>query len=390
MNTSRTARRFAVALSLGIVVLGAGVGASAAPPDTAIATTSSAPMATDDREGPQFYSGVSIDVSGTIDGDVYASGQSITISGDVTGDVIAAAQTITVTGTVDGSIRLAGQSVTIGGEVSGSGTIFAADVTVADTASFGDDLVGASGTMNVAGDVGRDLVVSVGTLRIDGTVGGDVTYVSDNEARISEGAVSGTVDRIQSAPQPRMEISPWGVIVGWLLGLVYALVALSIVTALTALLVPRWLRRVTDHLMPSPWKGLLVGFVAAVAVPFVLLTLLITIVGAPIALALGTIWFVMTLATFPYVAHYLGRLLFRGNGRPVVESLVGGLILITALQVPWLNIVVWLAMVFFGLGAQLLEIHRQRPWKIERHTESEPAPVAESASAAEPASTPPM
>ena len=40
------------------------------------------------------------------------------------------------------------------------------------------------------------------------------------------------------------------------------------------------------------------------------------------------------------------------------------MILIVALQIPWLNILVGLAMVFFGLGAQLLEIHRQRPWHL--------------------------
>ncbi|WP_186760794.1 hypothetical protein [Arthrobacter alpinus] len=44
---------------------------------------------------------------------------------------------------------------------------------------------------------------------------------------------------------------------------------------------------------------------------------------------------------------------------------MGGLILITALHIPWLNIVVWLAMVFFGLGAQLLEFHSQRPWRTK-------------------------
>lgn len=370
-NSSRTVRRIALALTLGVLVIGTGAGAVAPPRAPATAADAGVRAAAGDQDGPQFYSGVTVDVSGAVNGDVYAAGQSVTISGDVTGDVIAAAQTITITGTVDGNVRLSGQAVTISGEVSRSGTIFAADVTVTETGSFGDDLVGAAGDMRVAGTVGRDLMLSVGTLTIDGAVGGSLTYHSDREARIAEGAVAGTVQRIAPAESPRVEISPWAVVFGWFLGLLYALVAFSLVTLVAGLAFPRWLDRVTGHLLPSPWKALLVGFVAAITVPIVLLFLLVTVVGAPLALIGAVVWLAMTLAAFPYVAHYVGRLVFRDRRRPVVESLLGGLILIAALQVPWLNIVVWLAMVCFGLGAQLLEIHRQRPWAASRESAQE-------------------
>ena len=124
------------------------------------------------------------------------------IDGDVTGDVIAAAQTITITGTVDGDVRRAGQAVSITGEVSRSGTVFAANLTVGDTGSFGDDAVAAARRITIARDVGRDVVVSVGRLIIDGSVGGSVTYVSDDAAQIADGAVDGTVERIEPPQTP--------------------------------------------------------------------------------------------------------------------------------------------------------------------------------------------
>ena len=195
-----------------------------------------------------------------------------------------------------------------------------------------------------------------------------MTYVSDDDARIAEGAVDGTVERVEPPQTPRVEVSPWAVFIGWFLGVFYALVALSLITLLAGLLFPRWLHRVTDHLVPSPWKALLVGFVASIAVPIALLFLAVTIIGAPLALAGLLVWTLMVLATFVYSAYYIGRLVFRGTQHPVVKSLVGGVILIVALQIPWLNIVVWLAMVFFGLGAQLLEFHRQRPWHLTAET----------------------
>ena len=357
MSTSvRIFRSLTVVLASGVLALGMAATAVASPSHHAVVA------AAEDREGPQFFTGAIVDVAGTVDGDVYAAGQSVTISGDVTGDVIAAAQTITITGTVEGDVRLAGQDVSITGEVSRSGTVFAADLAVRDSGSFGEDVVAAAGRIRIAGEVGRDVAVSVGSLIIDGSVGGSVTYLSDEDARIADGAVDGTVERIDPPQTPRVEVSPWAVFIGWVLGVFYALVALSLITLLAGLLIPRWLHRVTDHLIPSPWKALLVGFVASIAVPVALFFLAVTIIGAPLALVGLLVWVLLILATFLYAAYYIGRLLFRGRVHPVVESLVGGVILIVALQIPWLNILVWLAMVFFGLGAQLLEFQRQRPW----------------------------
>ncbi|MGO4102624.1 hypothetical protein AB4Y63_01595 [Leifsonia sp. YAF41] len=375
---SRSWRLAAIVLAAGLLVLPAGAAASAASSTSKPVSVSTAASAANDGEGPQFYSGLAVDVSGTVDGDVYASGQSVTISGKIKGDVIAAAQNITITGTVDGNVRLAGGSVIISGDVSRSGTVFAGSVNVTDAGSIGNDLVSAGGDVAIAGKIGRDLLVSTGQLTIDGTVGGNVTYQSNSAARIATGAVSGTVERVERQPSPEVEISPWAVFVGWLLGLLYALVALSLITIAAALLVPRVLQRVTDHLIPSPWKALLVGFVASIAVPVVLLALLVTVIGAPLALAGLLLWLVLMLATFVFSAYYIGRLVFRGNQHPVVKSLVGGVILIVALQIPWLNIVVWVAMVLFGLGAQLLAIHSQRPWHTRTETDAMP-----------PAATPP-
>jgi cytoskeletal protein CcmA (bactofilin family) len=328
------------------------------------ASAPSAPAQDGGGEGPHFYSGVTVDVSGPVDGDVYATGQSVTVSGDVTGDVIAAAQTITISGRVDGNVRLAAQNVTITGDVARSGTIFAADLLVESQGAVENDIVATANSIRVAGDVGRDLLVSVTDLRIDGTVGGDVTYASARTAHIADGAVSGSVEHVQTQQGSRVEISPWAAVLGWFLGVLYALVALSLLTVVAGLLVPRTLLRVTDQLLPSPWRALLVGFVASIAVPIALVFLLVTIVGAPLALAGLLVWIVLTLATFLVGAHYLGRVVLRGSPHPVLQSFVGGLILIVGLQIPLLNILVWLAMVFFGLGAELLELYRQRPWNV--------------------------
>ena len=375
---SRSPRAVATVFTAGILVLASATASSAATQGSSPSPGPTAASTAIDGEGPQVYSGAVVDIAGDIDGDVYATGQSITVSGTITGDVIAAAQTITVTGNVDGNVRLAAQDVTISGDISRSGTIFAASVTLTDTGSFGNDLLGGAGEVVITGDIGRDLTVSVGTLAIDGTVGGNLSYQSDTAARITEGAVSGTVEHVETPQSPDVDadVSPWALFVGWLLGLLYALVALSLIIIAAALLMPRQLRRVTDQLIPSPWKALLVGFLASIIVPIAVLAALVSIVGAPLALTVLLVWVVLTFATFVYGAYYIGRLLFRDGQHPVVKALVGGVILIVALNVPWLNIAAWPAMVFLGLGAQLLDIYSRRPWRRQQEAVAVPEPAA--------------
>lgn len=377
MSTRMVRRGLAVALAAGILALTGSASAAGAPTTPPISSASRASV--DDRDGAQFHAGAVIDVAGEVDGDVYAAGQTVTISGVVTGDVIAAAQTIDITGTVEGDVRLAAQDASITGQVAGSATVFAASMTVSESGTLGTDLVTAANTATIAGEVGRDVYATVGRLAIDGSVGRDVTYVSEREARIAGGSVDGAVKRIDAPDRPRIEISPVAVVLGWLLGVFYALIALSLIALFAGLLFPRWLHRTTDHLVPSPWKALLVGFVASVAVPLALALLAVTVVGAPLALVLAVAWLLMVLATFVIAAFYLGRIVFRDRAHPAVMSLVGAVTLTVALQIPWLNIVVWFAVVFFGLGAELLEIQRLRPWHREHVS---PAPPPEPASAA--------
>ncbi|WP_146339737.1 polymer-forming cytoskeletal protein [Nesterenkonia sp. NBAIMH1] len=359
---SQSRRILPIVLALGLLGLVSAPLAIGASSETALVPASASTAdETDEREpGPQFYSGSVLDVDGEIEGDVYASGQSITISGDVDGDVIAAGQTVSITGDIDGDVRIAAQNVSIIGAVSGSGTVLASTISIPQDGSFGTDLVGAATEIRISGDIGRDLLVGVSRLTLVGPVGGDVTYYSDREATI-DGAVAGSVERVEAAPASEAgPDSPWESVLGWLLGLLYSLVALSLITVLAAALMPRQLSRVTDQLFRTPWKALIVGFAASLLVPLVLLFLLITIVGAPLGLAGILLWTVLVLATFVYGSHFVGRVVLRKTSRPIPQTLVGGLLLILALNIPWVGIAVWLAMLFFGVGAQLLDFHSRR------------------------------
>lgn len=352
-------RAGAAALAAGILVLSAG----AAAPVQGAPSSLSENLVSGDGQGPQFFTGALVSVRDDVEGDVYAAGQSITIEGDITGDVIAAGQNITINGDIDGNLRLAGQNITVNGAVSRSGTVFAAEVQLSEAGSFGGDLVGSAETIAIDGTIGRDLILSVGDLRVHGAVGGDLTYSSDTEALLSPDAVEGSAERVAPSSSAEVDASPGTLFLGWILGLLYALIALIPIAVIAGLLFPRTVVRVTEHLVHSPWKALLVGFLASLVIPLVLLFLLITIIGAPLAFAGLLIWFVLTLASFVHSSFFLGRLVLRGEQRPAVKALIGAPILIAGLATPWLNVLVWVAMVLFGLGAQLLDFYGRAPWR---------------------------
>ncbi|QKS18699.1 polymer-forming cytoskeletal protein [Curtobacterium sp. Csp1] len=357
------------ALALGIVVaLTAITGGAAA----AVTTTQDDPSriaATERVSGPQFLSGTDVEVAGSVDGDVYAAGQNVTVSGRVTGDVIAAAQTVTVTGEVAGNVRLAAQGVVLSGTIRRSASIAASTVSIVQSGSVGEDLVAAANTVSVAGDLRRDARLSVDRLTVAGTIGGDVVYVSDHTAQIRADHVDGSVQHVR--PNSTTDRPTAGeAFASWLVSLLYALIALSLITLAAGLLVPRQLIRVTDRLRAAPWKAALVGFVAAVAAPPALLLLLVTVIGAPLALVGSLVLLLLTLAAFPYSAFMVGRLVLRDRRGPVVTALLGGAVLVVALHIPVLGVLVTVMTIVLGLGAQLLDIADARPWeRVVRRTD---------------------
>ncbi|WP_242091349.1 polymer-forming cytoskeletal protein [Curtobacterium sp. DN_7.5] len=362
-RTQPTARRHVPrsAVVLGIVVaLTAVTGGAAA----AVTTTQDDPSrigATERVTGPRFLSGTDVEVAGNVDGDVYAAGQNVTVSGRVTGDVIAAAQTVTVTGEVDGDVRLAAQSAVVTGTVRRSATIAASSISIAQSGSVKEDLVAAANTISVAGDLGRDARLSVDRLTVAGTIGGDVVYVSDHTAQMRADHVDGSVQHVHPNRTPYRPTAGEA-FASWLVGLLYALVALGLITLAAGLLVPRQLTRVADRLRAAPWRAALVGFVTAVAAPLALLLLLVTVIGAPLALTGLLVLLVLTLAAFPYGAFMIGRLILRGRRGPVVTALLGGAVLVVALHIPVLGVLVTVVTIVLGLGAQLLDIADARPW----------------------------
>src|SRR5437660_3498589 len=255
-----------------------------------------------------FASGQTVTVAGRVTGDVYAAGQTVVVTGTVDGDLIAAAQQVVVDGTVNGNVRAAGAVVTVNGHVGRSVTGAAQQVNISSSGSVDGSLVAAGETISAFGPVGRGITAGGGTLQLGGTVGGkvlawantlslgpstriagDLEYRSETQAEIPSGTVAGRVqyDPIQREARQAPLLNglfDFGGLV-WLFGS-------ALLGALAIIFAPRASARAVELGRQQPVQTFGVGLLVLFSVPLMVVLIAVTLVGIPIALALGALYWV--------------------------------------------------------------------------------------------------
>jgi cytoskeletal protein CcmA (bactofilin family) len=320
-----------------------------------------------------FATGQTVDIAGTVNGDVFCAGQSVTVSGRVNGDVICAGQDLTVTGTVTGDVRLAGQQVTLGAAVGGNATIGAETYSQTSNGKVDGDLSVGANQATLNGRVGRDVAAGGTTLIVanvvgrnvqfagtnvklasNARVGGSINYTSNNTLQKSNGAiVAGSVTK--HAPSSKQEKHVWPF--SWLFAL-YIFVSCLIAALLLVLLFPRMFEHTARTARAHMGKTFLVGLLASIIVPALLMVLLVTIIGIPFALLAGLIWLLLGILATPTAAYLLGHYILSGSRNAILIMLVGAAILFLLYLLPFIGFLVWLLAEWFGLGALLLQSRR--------------------------------
>lgn len=319
-------------------------------------------------------------VEGTVNGDVYCAGQDLVVNGTVNGDVICGGMNITINGKVTGDVRVAGSAVTLGAEVGGSVTAFGATVTLETAGKVGRDMVVGAETVLINGSVGRDFVGGGSNVTLNGPVtrdvqgeyesltigneaaiGGVVHYSSAKDAVVN-GKVTGEVKRFESEAYKGRKVSEGTsffvnvlMTLGWVL-----------VTALALLLLlPKKMRTVTSL---SPSQALLataIGMAAIIGLPIIALFLMVSVIGLPLGVALILVWLTLMILSVGVTAIYLGRQLMAGrNLHPIAATMLGGLVIVALLVIPFINVIASILAVSFGVGAMLYAIRGEHEGNV--------------------------
>lgn len=317
-------------------------------------------------EGSAFLAGNDITVEGTIKGDLYCAGQTVVITGTVDGDIICAAQKLTVGGHAH-NLRLAGQDIRLSGEYTGSVSLVGQFVDAERTTRVAGDVAGVSQRANLAGDYGRDIALAAQQLVLTGNVsrdiqgeyeelriaegamvGGRVTYISEKEA-VVDGAVTGGVDR--TTPTVHNSVNKRDKADGILMG-VAMLGGMIILSLLLALILPLKMRTVTGLNNREKLIAIAIGLATLFVAPIVLVIVMLTLVGIPLALTALIVWVAILALSWPVAAYGLGRSLFESRGlSPLLWTASGALILAVLSFIPLINAIVVLGALAYGAGA---------------------------------------
>jgi hypothetical protein len=335
--------------------------------------------------------GETINIEGVVNGDVVVFARRINVRGMVKGNVIGFAQRVDVSGNVDGDLIGFAQSVQAGGHimkdvfgfgqttsltdearVDGNATLFAAEAAVDGT--VGRDLTAFGGRIDIRGNIGRNVESrSQGiTLVAPARVGGNLTArVQRAElARIADGAtVAGKTDIRMEPPRPSRYTTSsfyiWQAI--WVAGaFMVGFILLSIFPALG---------RPNLESTPTLLKAGGIGFLATVATPIAAIIVGITMIGLPLALLAVAAWLVGLYLAKIVLASFVGRALLKSADETdrVVALLVGLLLIYTAVNLPYIGVVINFFLTIIGFGALVAAVYQMLRWRFGPTT---PQPVA--------------
>lgn len=326
-----------------------------------------------------------INIAGTVERGANLVGRTITISGEIKGDLQVAGDTIRISGKVDGTVRAAGSSVIITGTVGHDVFTATAQTTVEKDAVISGSLLSYSGMVDVNGTVAQDLRTGTGTLNIRGTVSGNA-YVAANKISLPDnGTVTGDMmytspEKLSPQDQQKVQgtlsyneakkVTRWSkektaaaLVAGQVFVRVYSTVALGLIGLLALWLIPLVPARAMKETENAYGRNLGYGALFFVVTPLVILALLVTLIGIPLALLLGTIYAVVwSLVVLP-LAHKVGTMLIRKESTKSNKYLVFIIgLLVTELAIGILNFIPFIGPLavfiakLWAFGAMLLAL----------------------------------
>ncbi len=309
------------------------------------------------------------EINGIVDGDVIVFAEKISIKGTITGDVYVGGSTIDIDSTIYGNLFLMGSHITSEGLINGNVYAFANSFN--SLGQVGKDVLSFTYTSKIKGSVGDDLRVFGFAPSIDAMVSGDVLAFGE-QVTVSEEKVAGkiyyekTVDNIakeQGVDEEKTtdsnpittfftENSLASKATKGFFSFLTMLLAGSFLLWLTPVKNFQIKRKIIDT--PSEFvKSLLIGLCTFLIVPIPLALLLISIIGAPIALIVigflifivifGRIWAELAIGSEiltvfgvkeyrPYRSFLVGRVISVLIGFvPIISGFYGIILTLTSL-----------------------------------------------------------
>jgi hypothetical protein len=341
--------------------------------------------------GDAVLIGSSIDVAAPVNGDGVIAGRELELRGPFRNDLYAAGARVRLDGSVAGNARIIGAEVSLGPDstIDGGVSIGAARADIAG--SVDGYLQVAAGNTTISGRVAGDLEVSGEQLQLapSAQIDGSLVFTGPQPASVAPGArVNGEIRHVPSSDAS--DSGSWSAAGG--VFAVISVLGLATVGVLLWTLWPRFTRSAIDAATKRSGRAFLTGLALAAGVPLIVVLLLVSIVGIPLAVFAGSAYLMLfplgyLLAGATIAEQLVERFRSRRIGRTPRRLLALSLALLLLAMlafVPMVGAFSIVALTLLGMGALVLaafDTYRQER-RVER---SGPSDTGMERPAAEPA-----
>jgi len=335
-------------------------------------------IAKDEMVKNLYTAGNVVLIDGNIDKNLYAGGNTVTVNGDVEEGVYAGGSTIIIRGNVGNSVHAGGGNVHIESIIKEDIFLGGGNITLSKNAMINRDAYIGGGTVKINSPINGNVFVGAGEVVINSKINGNlkieadkvefgenaeivnVTYSSPKEAKIDKGAViSGKVDFKIKEKEKTKEKREYA---GGLLGLVSIMFIIKIlISFVTGLVLIKVFKKLSDKVVTNGLGNYMlnigIGFGVMIVSPIILLALLISIIGASLALIGTIIYILLLILSCTYGSISLGSLVVKIIGKKkeyVVnwQAVAVGVVMVSLINiVPIIGCLVVFAFTLISLGS---------------------------------------
>jgi cytoskeletal protein CcmA (bactofilin family) len=336
--------------------------------------------------GDLWCAGQKVMIDGTVNGDLLVLANDLVINGKVNGDITGLSGKVAILGQVDGDIRVKADSIKVSGLVTRNTAVWTTQLLIDKGASLGSLWATVAGTSLqwnkksetiLNGKINGKVELNAGVVRIGGVLTGE-SLINAQTIYVDNGADLKllnyrTNEQIIISPQATIgeknELPPvkatgggglYLIIWIWFLGMLFMG---FFMIGFTPARVRLWISGI------QPWgRALLRGFILVAGIPVIILFLVFTGLGIPMAVFLSLVYLIfMLFGQLPFF-FYFGAAVIRffkveRNFPPFFFLLVGGITTTFLVVLPYVGFLFYLLATIVGVGilTQIPMIRIQAP-----------------------------
>jgi len=303
-----------------------------------------------------------IDVASKISGDLLCASGAVYIDGPVDGDISCAAGTIVINGRVSGDVRVFGGNVELNSRIDGDLIVMGGNVQLKNSATVKRDTIirggnvvflGTANNMDIQGVAVVFGGLATGNVFVTGQtvsfqkgsfVAGNLTYGSTKNVDLSNVRVDGSTYRKVLEPRPTVKQNYYK-------NTFYAFLAMTLIGIIFVLLLPYHARLISYKCGENLWTCLGLGLVIFVVTPFIVLGLLFTFIGIPLALILGFLYLVVVYTAKLATGFWFSTTFSEGKVMRLLMLAFGLFLVYVAVSLPYIGWIINALVALLGIGA---------------------------------------